>query len=591
MIPAACLPVSGVIDTSAHAEVDRIDVGAEVVSLTGTLIGIQAPPATAELVARRRDDGLEVRAPVRLDGDRFRADVPFDSLPWRDPGEPEFWDVSLAPAAGPELRLGRHLDGVGNKRIAYVFPLRELDLPAGSRRFRPFYDADNHVFIRTGPAGGGIGAWRKAAGRPARRRVVAPHELAIHRAATWLARGVLSLRGAAWPRARSAERTKVTILIANAFGMGGTVRTVLNLAGFLARDHDVELISVERRRDDPFFPLPHGVKVRVVDDQRRNRPLEGWRERVRAELRKHRSRLIYPGDLRFNAECTLWTDVLLVRALWRVREGVVMGTRPGLNLAAMLVKRPGISVVGQEHMNLESHTPQRQREIANRYPDLDALTVLTERDRQTYAQMLGTTTRLDHIANAAPKLDAPRAELERPIVLAAGRLTTQKGFDLLLPAFGRVVERHPEWMLRIYGDGPQRKPLERQIMELELSNNVLLMGPAKRLDLEMSQASMYVLSSRFEGLPMVMIEAMSLGLPVVAFDCPTGPGEVIEDGRSGILVPDGDVGALAEAMLAVVEDPERRRALGAGAAARAEDYAIEAIGARWEALLTELSAT
>ena len=80
---------------------------------------------------------------------------------------------------------------------------------------------------------------------------------------------------------------------------------------------------------------------------------------------------------------------------------------------------------------------------------------------------------------------------------------------------------------------------------------------------------MYVLSSRFEGLPMVMIEAMSLGLPVVSFDCPTGPREVIEDGRSGVLVPDGDVDALAQALLAVIEDPERRRALGAGAAAAA----------------------
>jgi glycosyltransferase involved in cell wall biosynthesis len=97
-----------------------------------------------------------------------------------------------------------------------------------------------------------------------------------------------------------------------------------------------------------------------------------------------------------------------------------------------------------------------------------------------------------------------------------------------------------------------------------------------------------VLSSRFEGLPMVMVEAMSLGLPVVSFDCPTGPAEVIEDGRSGVLVPDGDVGALADAMLAVVEDADYRRALAAGAAERAKDYALDSIGARWEQLIAEL---
>jgi glycosyltransferase involved in cell wall biosynthesis len=87
----------------------------------------------------------------------------------------------------------------------------------------------------------------------------------------------------------------------------------------------------------------------------------------------------------------------------------------------------------------------------------------------------------------------------------------------------------------------------------------------------------------------VMIEAMSLGLPVVSFDCPTGPREVIQNGRSGVLVEDGDVDALARAMLAVIDDPEHRRQLGAGAAQRAKDYALDSIGPRWEALIAELS--
>jgi glycosyltransferase involved in cell wall biosynthesis len=286
---------------------------------------------------------------------------------------------------------------------------------------------------------------------------------------------------------------------------------------------------------------------------------------------------------------SLWTDVLLIRALWQVREGVVMGTRPGLNLVALLLKRPGIAVVGQEHMNLESHTPQRQREIARRYPSLDAVAVLTERDRETYSGVLGDQGRLEWIPNAAPALDAPPAALTHPVVVAAGRLTPQKGFDMLIPAFAQVVARHPEWTLRICGGGPQRGRLAKLIMEHDLSNNVLLMGPVKRLDLQMSEASMYVLSSRFEGLPMVMIEAMSLGLPVVSFDCPTGPGDVIEDGKSGLLIADGDIDALAAGMLRVIEDEPLRHALGAGAAARAKDFSIDSIGPRWEALLDELA--
>ena len=576
--------------SGVSAEVERIDVTDDAIVVTGTLAG--APPGAAVVVARRRADRRETRVPAEVADGRFEARLPFAALPWEDDAEPEFWDLSLALGGGEELRLGRHLDDVANKRHAYVFPLREVGLAAGERRFRPFYDERNNVFVRTGPIGAAPAGPRVTPQQQVlqhRRTVVPPHQVAVHRLVTTLARFVLARRGAAWPRARS-DRTKVTILIANAYAMGGTVRTALNLAGFLAKHHDVEIISVQRLRTKPFFPLPAGVKVRVVDDQRDEHRLGGLAGRIRALLRPHASRLVFPADIRFRNSVTLWTDLMLVRALWDVREGVVMGTRPGLNLMATLVKRPGITVVGQEHMNLETHTRQRQREIARRYPALDAVTVLTERDRQTYAQMLGSLARLEQIANATPVLAAAPSTLENPVIVAAGRLTTQKGFDLLIPAFAQVVARHPEWTLRICGDGPQRKALERQILEHELSNNVLMMGPVERLDLQMSRASMYVLSSRFEGLPMVMIEAMSLGLPIVSFDCPTGPGEVIEDGRSGLLVAAEDVDALARAMLSLVEDPARRKALGAGAAERARDYALDTIGPRWEALIEELSA-
>jgi glycosyltransferase involved in cell wall biosynthesis len=559
-----------------HAEVERVDVGEADVRVRGVLVGVTEPPEQPELVARRRADGREATAPAALDGLRFEASLPFTALPWLD-DEPEFWDLYLG-----ELRLGRHLDGVENKRRAYVFPRRELGLPAGPRRFRPFYDTHNQLFIRSGPV-----EPRAVAAQPkpatTRRRVVPPHELALYRVASALAAALLRRRPAV------DGRGKITILIANAYAMGGTVRTCLNLAGFLARSHEVEIISVQRLANRPFFPFPPGVEVRVVDDQR-DRPLGGRAGRVRALLRPYRSRLVFPGDLRIANSSTLWTDLMLLRRLWGARDGVVMGTRPSLNLVALLLRRRGVTVIGQEHMNLETHTPQRLAEIARRYPALDALAVLTERDRDTYARALDNGVRLERIPNAAPALDAPAPTLDRPVVVAAGRLTLQKGFDLLIPAFAQVTARHPDWTLRICGDGPQRGRLVRLIIEHGLSNNVLLMGAVDRLDLQMAQASMYVLSSRYEGLPMVMIEAMTIGLPVVSFDCPTGPGDVIEDGRSGVLVPDGDVDALAAAMLAVIEDPDRRRALGAGAAARARDFALESIGARWEALIAELSA-
>jgi glycosyltransferase involved in cell wall biosynthesis len=120
-------------------------------------------------------------------------------------------------------------------------------------------------------------------------------------------------------------------------------------------------------------------------------------------------------------------------------------------------------------------------------------------------------------------------------------------------------------------------------------NNVFLMGATQRLGDFMSRAAVFALSSRYEGFGMVIVEAMSKGLPVVSFDCPRGPGEIIDQGRDGVLVPSQDVPAMTRALRELIEDEERRRRYGAAAIEKSKQFEIDAIGAQWESLLAEMT--
>jgi glycosyltransferase involved in cell wall biosynthesis len=255
----------------------------------------------------------------------------------------------------------------------------------------------------------------------------------------------------------------------------------------------------------------------------------------------------------------------------------------------MRLAPPDVAVVGQEHMNFVAHRRKLAREIRWGYRNLDALAVLTEDDRRDYGRMLADApTRVVRIPNALAELEGDRSDGSNPVVIAAGRLVRQKGFDLLIEAFERVARERPEWTLRIFGSGRQREHLRRMILDRDLSDHAFLMGQSSRLGHELSRASIFALSSRFEGFGMVIVEAMSKGLPVVSFDCPRGPSEIIDDGRSGLLVPNGDVDALAAALIALIDDEPARRRMGEAALATAARYDGEAIGRMWDELIDGL---
>jgi glycosyltransferase involved in cell wall biosynthesis len=240
-------------------------------------------------------------------------------------------------------------------------------------------------------------------------------------------------------------------------------------------------------------------------------------------------------------------------------------------------------------MHLRSHRPAVRAAMRRLYPRLDALVVLTDRDVQRYRKLTGgRLATIVRIPNTARELGGASADLTARVVLAAGRLRRQKGFDLLIDAWRFVAEGHPDWRLRICGEGPLEERLSARIERRGVAGTATLEPASADIGADMERASIFVLSSRYEGFPLILLEAMSKGMAVVTYNCPTGPAEIIEHEVNGLLVRRMKPRALARHLTRMIEDEDLRRRCAQAAPATAAGYRMPAVGPRWDALFHDL---
>jgi glycosyltransferase involved in cell wall biosynthesis len=391
-------------------------------------------------------------------------------------------------------------------------------------------------------------------------------------------------------RRPSAER--VYFLMANACGSGGVARTVMNLAGELARDRHVEIISVARSRHQLHYRPRTEVPITwIVDNRRREgggRRRPSQNPQAPAALRELDSK---PARFDFtDASLSALTDRRLAKVLARLEPGIVISTRPSLHAVALELAPPHVLTVGQEHLNFVTRSQTRVFDTLQKWvPRLDAFVLLTEADREDWARTLaGTGARVETIPNSLSWEIGPPAPLEEKVVVAAGRFEARKGFARLVEAYAPLAAERPDWQLHLYGLGEERDRLAGLIDSLGVGEQVRLMGYTDALREVLQKSSVYAMASHFEGLPMVLLEAMSQGLPLVSMDCPRGPAEIIEDGVNGRLVADGDLDGFRQALRQVMDDDDLRRRMGAAGLHKAEAYRVDAVADRWKQLFDEL---
>lgn len=238
-----------------------------------------------------------------------------------------------------------------------------------------------------------------------------------------------------------------------------------------------------------------------------------------------------------------------------VNVGIPMG-----QISILAVWGLDTKIIGWEHFNLYagSKLGYYWRLLAAKLSYKTV--VLTQKDRSDYLKKVNADVVC--IPNFITRFIDSKSSLESKTVLSVGRLTYQKGYDLLLQAWGKVTEQMPDWTLQIVGSGNDERELKLQASDLDVLESVSFIPATNNIGQYYSQASLYVMSSRFEGMPMVLLEAKMCGLPCISFNCPNGPDEIICNSIDGLIVELGDIDALSQAMLLLMNDNDKLKEFG-----------------------------
>ncbi|MBG0851785.1 glycosyltransferase family 4 protein [Streptomyces spinoverrucosus] len=368
---------------------------------------------------------------------------------------------------------------------------------------------------------------------------------------------------------------KISFLINNIYGIGGTNRTVINLAEALSVRHEVEIVSVFRRANTTKFEISPRVTVRALVDLR-----PGSADRGAAGSDEPSE--VVPRQEEFYAQYSRFTDGRIIRELQKTSADVVVGTRPSLNLFVAAHTRDGALRVAQEHMTHLAIPPAVRAEMARVYPRLDAITTVTEADARSFMENTPIPgIPVVGIPNSVPQPSVTPSDCTRKVVVSAGRMHHIKRYDLLIRAFGQLADEFPDWQLRIYGDGGEAAKLRALVTELGLTGRALLMGGFSPIESEWAKGSIAAVTSSAESFGMTLVEAMRCGLPVVSTDCPVGPREILTDGEDGFLVPNGEVDGIAWGLRRLMADEALRRGMGAAALHNAARYDPAAVAGEY----------
>lgn len=362
---------------------------------------------------------------------------------------------------------------------------------------------------------------------------------------------------------------------------GGMERVLTMKANYFAEHfgYDVTIILTDGKEKPIFYPLSDKVKVINLDI--------GFEELWTCSFLK---------KIFFYLKKQYLYKKLLNRELMRIRPDITVSMlRREINFINDI--QDGSKKIGEIHINranfrnFEGNNALKNlfskfwmNSLLSKLQRLDRFVVLTEKDKEAWVELNNVCV----IPNPLSFTSTRRSTLSEKRIIAVGRYCHEKGYDLLLKAWVIVQNRTTDWRLEIFGEG-DRTQYEEMVDTLNLDRHrCVLNGRSSRIQDEFLNSSLSVCSSKFEGFGLVITEAMACGLPVVSFDCPWGPRAIISDGEDGMLVENGNVDKLAEALVLMIQNPKQRKAMADKAIENVQRFSIDQIAGQWKSLFESL---
>ncbi len=368
------------------------------------------------------------------------------------------------------------------------------------------------------------------------------------------------------------------VYVTPALYMAGGVERVLTLKASYMAEHygyDITIVLTEGKDKPTFYPLSDKVKVVNLDLNFEELWQASFLKKTVLYLRKQHQfkRLLRKLLMSLRPDIT----VSLLRREINFINSIPDGSR---KIGELHINR-------SNYRNYDAEGGSRMKRLFARWwsaslvshlKQLDRLVVLTERDRASWVELDNVMV----IPDPLSFVPLQQSTLSNRRVVAVARYSHEKGIDLLLQAWALVEQQNDDWQLDIYGEG-DRQPYELLASRLGLKR-CTLHGRTNDVERAYCESSLFVLSSRFEGFGIVIVEAMACGLPVVAFDCPWGPRSIISNGEDGLLAGQGDVADLSRLLLSLMDDPARLTAMAAAAVRNVQRFRIERIAEQWKLL-------